>query len=115
MCSKFNHTHCGRTCSCAVACLRPRNSISNVVVSVTIDDDTDIYLYIYIYIFQIFVNVYVYVYLYVYVYVHVYVYVYVKEKKMSMFRDLESGLSKDLKDGERGLRRANAGGGSWRY
>ncbi len=34
---------------------------------------------------------------------------------MSMFRDLESGLSKDLKDGERGLRRANAGGGSWRY
>ena len=34
---------------------------------------------------------------------------------MSTFRDLESGLSKDLKDGERGLRRANAGGGSWRY
>ena len=31
---------------------------------------------------------------------------------MSMFRDLESGLSED---GERGLRRANAGGGSWRY
>ena len=27
-----------------------------------------------------------------------------------MFRDLESGLRKDLKDGERGLRRANAGG-----
>ena len=34
---------------------------------------------------------------------------------MSMLRDLESGLSEDLKDGERGLRRANAGGGSWRY
>ena len=34
---------------------------------------------------------------------------------MPTFRDLESGLSKDLKDGERGLRRANAGGGSWRY
>ena len=34
---------------------------------------------------------------------------------ISMFRDLESGLSEDLKDGERGLRRANAGGGSWRY
>ena len=34
---------------------------------------------------------------------------------MSTFRGLESGLSKDLKDGERGLRRANAGGGSWRY
>ena len=30
-------------------------------------------------------------------------------------RDLEGGLSKDLKDGERGLRRANAGGSSWRY
>ena len=34
---------------------------------------------------------------------------------MSFLRDLESGLSKDLKDGERSLRRANAGGGSWRY
>ena len=34
---------------------------------------------------------------------------------MSMFRDLESGLSKDLKDGERGLRRASGCGGSWRY
>ena len=34
---------------------------------------------------------------------------------ISMFRDLGSGLSKNLKDGERGLRRANAGGGSWRY
>ena len=32
-----------------------------------------------------------------------------------MFRDLESGLSKDLKDGERSLRRAKAGGVSWRY
>ena len=31
-----------------------------------------------------------------------------------MFRDLVGGLSKDLKDGERGLRRAHAGGGSWR-
>ena len=29
---------------------------------------------------------------------------------MSLFRDLESGSSKDLTDGERGLRRANAGG-----
>ena len=35
--------------------------------------------------------------------------------KNSMFRDLESGLGKDLKDGARGLRWANAGGGSWRY
>ena len=33
---------------------------------------------------------------------------------MSTFRVLESGLSKD-KDGGRGLGRANAGGGSWRY
>ena len=37
VCSKFNHTQCGRTCACAVACLCPHNSISNVVVSVTID------------------------------------------------------------------------------
>ena len=29
---------------------------------------------------------------------------------MYVFRDLESGLSKDLKDDERGLRRANARG-----
>ena len=40
------------------------------------------------------------------------VYVYFMSMYMSMFRDLESGLSKDLKDGERGLRRANAGEGS---
>ena len=35
VCSKFNLTQCGLTCACAVACLRPHNSISNVVVSVT--------------------------------------------------------------------------------
>ena len=40
VCSKFNHTPCGRTCACAVACLlHPHNSISNVVASVTIYDD----------------------------------------------------------------------------
>ena len=38
-CSKFNHTQCGRTCACAVACLCPHNSISNVVVSLTIHDN----------------------------------------------------------------------------
>ena len=49
---------------------------------------------------------------------NLYLYMYMSmsmSMSMSMFRDLESGLSKDLKDGERGLRRANAGGGSWRY
>ena len=45
MCSKFNHTQCGRTCACAVACFCPDNSISNVVVSVT----TCIYIYTNIY------------------------------------------------------------------
>ena len=40
VCSKFNHTQCCRTCACAVACLYPHNSISNVVASVTIHDDT---------------------------------------------------------------------------
>ena len=39
VCSKFNHTQCGRTCACAVACLCPQNSNSNVVVSLTIHDD----------------------------------------------------------------------------
>ena len=36
VCSKFNHIQWGRTCACAVACLCPHNSISNVVVSLTI-------------------------------------------------------------------------------
>ena len=31
-----SHTMCGRTCACAVACLHPHNSSSNVIVSVTI-------------------------------------------------------------------------------
>ena len=34
-CSKFNHMQRDCTCACAVACLHPHNSISNVVVSVT--------------------------------------------------------------------------------
>ena len=46
VCSKFNQTQCGRTCACAAACLHPRNSISNVVVSVTMHDDTDVYVYL---------------------------------------------------------------------
>ena len=33
-----------RSCECAVACLCPRNSISNVVASLTIDDN--IYIYV---------------------------------------------------------------------
>ena len=44
VCSKFNHKQCGRTCACAVACLCPRNSISNVVASVTIHDDMYIFV-----------------------------------------------------------------------
>ena len=48
VCSKFDHTQCGRTCACAVACLYPHNFISNVVASVTIHDDMYIYIYIYI-------------------------------------------------------------------
>ena len=45
VCSKFNHTPCGCPCACAVACLHPRNSNSNVVVSVTIHDNSKIYIY----------------------------------------------------------------------
>ena len=37
VCSKFNHTPCGRTC--AVDCLFQHNFISNVVASVTIHDN----------------------------------------------------------------------------
>ena len=40
-----SHTQCGRTCACAVACLCPRNSISNVVVSLTIHDDMHTHIY----------------------------------------------------------------------
>ena len=47
VCSKFNHTQFGRTCACAVACLCPHNSITNVLVFVTIHDDTDVYAYNY--------------------------------------------------------------------
>ena len=36
---KFNHPQCGPPCACAVACLHPHNSISNVVVSLTIHDN----------------------------------------------------------------------------
>ena len=45
MCAKFNHTQCGHTFACAVACLHPHDSISNVVVSLTIHDDTYIHAY----------------------------------------------------------------------
>ena len=56
---------------------------------------THIYIYIY-------TNIFKWIYVNVYEYVNVFLYV--------QFRDLESGLSKDLKDGEPCLRRANAGG-----
>ena len=42
--------------------------------------------------------------IYIYIYMSMYMSLYI-----NIFRDLESGLSKDLKDGERSLRRANAG------
>ena len=35
-----------RSCECAVACLSPRTSISNVVASLTIDDNIYIYIYV---------------------------------------------------------------------
>ena len=47
---RFNHTHnVARTCACAVACLHPHNSISNVVVSVT----TCVYVYAYVFFVQV--------------------------------------------------------------
>ena len=70
-----------------MACLHPQNSISNVVVSLTIHDDTYMYTYTF---FEKYVNVYVY-------------------------ENVDVYVCPDLKDGERGLGRANAGGGSWRY
>ena len=44
VCSEFNHTQCGRTCACALACVCPQNSISNVVVR----DDMYIYIQIFL-------------------------------------------------------------------
>ena len=70
VCSKFNHTQCGRACACAVACLCPHNSDSNVVVFVTIHDHTYIYTH---FSPKIYVNVNVYVHIYVYGDVYVYV------------------------------------------
>ena len=55
-----------------------------------------------------YVKVYAYVHVYVFVYVHAHVYVYVYVY-VYVFRDLESGLSKDWKDGARSLRRAICG------
>ena len=56
----------------------------------------------------------------IHIYSHFYMFIFMYismslSMSMCMLRDLESGLNKDLKDGERGLRRGNAGGGSWRY
>ena len=48
VCSKFGGARCGRTRACAVACLCPHNSISNVVVSVTIHDDKYIHTFQYL-------------------------------------------------------------------
>ena len=48
VCSKFNHMQRDCTCACAVACLHPHNSISNVVVSVTIDSWWHIHIQIYL-------------------------------------------------------------------
>ena len=46
VCSKFNHMQRDCTCACAVACLHPRNSMSNVVVSLMIHYDTYIYMFL---------------------------------------------------------------------
>ena len=60
--------------------------------------------------------------MYIYIYLYIYTHFWEICERICIciclcicFRALESGLSKDLKDGERGLRRANIGGGSWRY
>ena len=42
VCSKFNHMQRDCACACAVACLHPHNSISNVVVSVTIEGESQV-------------------------------------------------------------------------
>ena len=47
-CVQSSITQYGRSCACAVACLYPHNSISNVVASVTIHDDMYIFMYIFI-------------------------------------------------------------------
>ena len=43
VCSKFNHMQRDCSCACAVACLYPHNSISNVVASVAIHDNINIF------------------------------------------------------------------------
>ena len=74
VCSKFNHTQCGHTRACAVACLCPHISISNVVVSVT----TCLYIYKYFIDLEIcepYTNMYLYMYMHMYFYVQVYIYI----------------------------------------
>ena len=90
MCSKFNRTQCGRTCACAVACLCPQNSNSNVVVSVTLHDDMqknmkplwkviNIYMCAYSYTFthvHIHLHLHLHIYIYIYMYLYIYMYMY---------------------------------------
>ena len=58
----FNHMQRDCTCACAVACLQPHNSISNVVVSLMIHDNIYIYIYTNIFYIETYVNVCDYVY-----------------------------------------------------
>ena len=44
VCSKFNHSQCGPPFACAVACLHPHNSISNVV-SLMVHGETWVFVY----------------------------------------------------------------------
>ena len=46
VCTKPNDMQRDCTYACAVACLHPHNSVSNVVVSLTIHDNMNIYIYI---------------------------------------------------------------------
>ena len=46
VCLQFNDMQRDCACACAVACLHPHNSISNVVVSLTMYDNIYIYIYI---------------------------------------------------------------------
>ena len=58
VCSKFNHTQCGRTCACAVACLHTHTQLHFECCGVVDDWRQHLYIYIYIYIY-IHIDIYV--------------------------------------------------------
>ena len=69
-----NHTQCGRTCACAVACMHPHNSISNVVVSLTIHGNRNRYFLIYVSLWKV-IHIYMWAYTRIFIHIHIHIHI----------------------------------------